>query len=181
MGIFKKISETVNAPEVVERKPNEITNLDLYNFKSELKKDVDEIKVKLTVLQDEVKSLKSLMMSVAEQVIKPSGKEEVEEEEELPRVPEGEALLSSLDMTNTSVIANLIEWLKFLMEKVGRDHLRETLDYYVTLGWISEDVKQVLLRYSKGIESKKVGKLKKLSARDHLKSMEYINKLRSLR
>ena len=48
-------------------------------------------------------------------------------------------------------IVVLMKWLQYLIDKSGRMHLPEVLDYYVDIGWISEEAKIVLMDYSNGI------------------------------
>lgn len=81
-------------------------------------------------------------------------------------------------------IVVLMKWLQHLIDKSGRIHLHEILDYYVDIGWISEEAKIVLMDYSNGIteESKKEGTAKKnvseLPSKDHIQSLLFINKLK---
>ena len=46
--------------------------------------------------------------------------------------------LSSIKRDPMKVII-LLNWIEFLMERVGRNNLLDALDYYVDIGWISED------------------------------------------
>jgi len=76
-----------------------------------------------------------------------------------------------------------MNWLQFLIDKCGRDNLREILDYYVAINWITEDVKFHLLEYSSGIsEQKKEGKerknIRELPSQDHIQSFLFIQKLK---
>ncbi|MDD5473800.1 MAG: FlaD/FlaE family flagellar protein [Candidatus Methanoperedens sp.] len=59
--------------------------------------------------------------------------------------------LSFLDNTPETFII-LVNWIKFLMEKVGRNNLEDMLDYYVEIGWISEKVSSVMAKYAEGID-----------------------------
>ena len=78
----------------------------------------------------------------------------------------------------------LMKWLQFLVDKVGKDNLSNVLDYYVDIGWISEDVKINLIDYSHGIteEGKKeetTGKnISNLQSLDHIQSLLFIEKLK---
>ena len=78
----------------------------------------------------------------------------------------------------------LMKWLQYLMNKCGRDNLSNILDYYVDIGWISEDAKISLIDYSQGItEEKRDGGTSRkdvsdLPSKDHIQSFIFIQKLR---
>lgn len=46
----------------------------------------------------------------------------------------------------------LLEWVGHLMEKVGRDGLLDLLEYYESLGWLEEPLKNRALRVATGID-----------------------------
>ena len=89
---------------------------------------------------------------------------------EVPNDPEG--------------IVVLMKWLQFLIDKCNRSYLSEVLDYYVDIGWISEDAKISLIDYSSGITEERMNEetTKKgtynLIARDHIQSLLFIQKLK---
>jgi flagellar protein FlaD len=66
--------------------------------------------------------------------------------------------LQSIDnKAETSII--LLNWIEFLLEKVGRNNLSEILEYYIDIAWISEEVCEKMIVFpiaSKGLLSKKV-------------------------
>ena len=77
----------------------------------------------------------------------------------------------------------LMKWLQYLIDKCGHSHLPEILDYYVDIGWISDDAKINLLDYSIGITEEKKGettrrKVSELPSKDHIQSMMFIQKLK---
>ena len=79
----------------------------------------------------------------------------------------------------------LMKWLQYLIDKCGRDNLSNILDYYVDIGWISQDAKISLVEYSQGItdENKKGENLTSktitdLPSKDHIQSLIYIQKLK---
>jgi len=78
----------------------------------------------------------------------------------------------------------LMKWLQYLVDKCGHAYLPEILDYYVDIGWISEDAKISLLDYSNGItEEIKSGETSRrevsnLPSRDHIQSLIFIQKLK---
>jgi len=100
----------------------------------------------------------------------------------------------------------VMRWIEFLFERVTRDKISLVLDYYVDVGWISEDVKSEIMSYARGeiqdvtkyLPSEEGGEdlfrelpaptaapYKKvedwrLSADDHLKSLMFIQKIAGL-
>jgi flagellar protein FlaD len=91
--------------------------------------------------------------------------------------------LSEIPGDPESVIV-LMKWLQYLIDKCGRTHLSKILDYYVDIGWITDDAKISLTDYSHGItEEVKENKdtpeeISDLPARDHIQSLLFIQKLK---
>lgn len=100
----------------------------------------------------------------------------------------------------------VMRWIEFLFERVTRDKISLVLDYYVDVGWISEDVKSEIMSYARG-EMQDVTKYMgheevreevfrdlppptaapykkvedwRLSADDHLKSLLFVQKIAGL-
>jgi len=85
--------------------------------------------------------------------------------------------LSYLDnRPETSII--LLNWIEFLMEKVGRNNLFDVLEYYMEIGWISEDVSSKMMAYASGIDYFVERPSWKLLPEDHTKSLLFIEQLR---
>lgn len=85
--------------------------------------------------------------------------------------------LSYLDnRPETSII--LLNWIEFLMEKVGRNNLFDVLEYYMEIGWISEDVSSRMMAYASGIDYFVERPSWKLLPEDHTKSLLFIEQLR---
>lgn len=100
----------------------------------------------------------------------------------------------------------VMRWIEFLFERTTRDKMSLVLDYYVDVGWISEDVKSEIMSYARGemqdvtkymapeetreemlreIQAPQAAPYKKvedwrLSADDHLKSLLFIQKIAGL-
>lgn len=76
----------------------------------------------------------------------------------------------------------LMKWLQYLIDKCGHNNLSTILDYYVDIGWISQDAKISLIDYSHGItEGNKKGetfKISNLPSKDHIQSFIFIQKLK---
>ena len=96
--------------------------------------------------------------------------------------------LQSIPANPESIIV-LMNWLQYLVNRCGHDHLSQVLDYYVEVDWITDDVKISLLEYSTGItegkDAKSDSSLKKkeqktadLHSKDHIQSYLYIQRLK---
>ena len=83
----------------------------------------------------------------------------------------------------TKGIMFMLKWIEYLIERVGYEGLEDALNYYVDIGWISEDVMFDVMRYAKGIrlyhqnaDWRPVGYL---NVQDHLMSLLFIEALRT--
>ncbi len=122
-------------------------------------------------------------------VVKETPKEEPKKEEEkvVKVVREEpaevtEVVLPYIDQTNPKVIETLIDWTKFLVEKVGHAGMEELLQYYVDIRWISPEVAEIIKRYADGIRVDIEPDLTtiQLDPEDHSKSLEYILTIKDL-
>jgi flagellar protein FlaE len=76
---------------------------------------------------------------------------------------------------------NLIfEWLEFLLLHAGYQGATDALDYYESVGWITDDVESDLNDYLLGIESATANENNDLDIDDHLLSLVYVAKLASM-
>lgn len=76
---------------------------------------------------------------------------------------------------------NLIfEWLEFLLLHAGYQGATEALDYYESVGWITEDVESDLGDYLLGIDDAGANEGNSLDVDDHLLSLVYVAKLDSM-
>ncbi len=77
----------------------------------------------------------------------------------------------------------LLKWIEYLVERVGYEELENVLDYYVDIGWISENVLFSILRYAKGIklyhEKSDWRPVGYLNVQDHIMSLMFIEALRT--
>lgn len=76
----------------------------------------------------------------------------------------------------TSII--VLNWIEFLLEKVGRNNLAEVLEYYIDIGWISEEVCSKMIAYANGIDYYVERPTWKLLPDDHTKSLMFIEQLK---
>ena len=78
----------------------------------------------------------------------------------------------------------LMKWLQYLLDKCGRDNLSNILDYYVDIGWISQNAKISLIDYSQGITGESNNEevtrqnITNLPSKDHIQSFIFIQKLK---
>jgi flagellar protein FlaD len=78
----------------------------------------------------------------------------------------------------------LMKWLQYLIDKCGHPNLSNILNYYVDIGWLSQDIKISLIDYSQGItEDEKEGEIIRrdvtdLPSKDHIQSLIFIQKLK---
>ncbi len=84
---------------------------------------------------------------------------------------------------NTSSMMFLLRWIEHLIERVGYSGLEDVLDYYVDIGWISEDVMFDVLRYAKGVklyhENADWRPAGYMNVHDHLMSLLFIEALKT--
>ncbi|MCX9012232.1 MAG: hypothetical protein OIN66_14070 [Candidatus Methanoperedens sp.] len=84
--------------------------------------------------------------------------------------------LTHLDnRAETSII--VLNWIEFLLERVGRNNLAEILEYYIEVGWISEEVYSKMMTYANGIDYYVERPTWKLLPEDHAKSLVFIEQL----
>ncbi len=74
----------------------------------------------------------------------------------------------------------VFEWLEFLLLHAGYQGAAEALDYYESVGWITEDVESALNDYLLGIDER-AAEGTDLDIDDHLLSLVYVAKLASMR
>lgn len=77
---------------------------------------------------------------------------------------------------------NLIfEWLEFLLLHAGYQGATEALDYYESIGWLTEDAEATLNEYLLGIDDQGANDGNTLDVDDHMLSLVYIAKLSAMR
>ncbi|RLF38102.1 MAG: flagellar protein E, partial [Thermoplasmata archaeon] len=84
--------------------------------------------------------------------------------------------LSDIPNDPKSVVIAM-KWLQFLINKVGVKRVPEVLNYYVDIGWLDEKAKSKLLVYCEGLGEEGEVKEGNLTAKDHLQSFLFIQKL----
>jgi flagellar protein FlaE len=74
----------------------------------------------------------------------------------------------------------VFEWLEFLLLHAGYKGAADALDYYESVGWITETVESDLGDYLLGIDDKAANDGNDLDIDDHLLSLVYVAKLASM-
>jgi len=107
----------------------------------------------------------------------PSIDGEVEDVQEPKTSPASNGVkLATIESTPSNVVL-LLTWIEFLLERVGRNNLVDALDYYVEIGWISEEVASTMLSYARGLDYYVEKPTWRLLPDDHTKSLLFIERL----
>ena len=131
-----------------------------YRNEDPLIKRVEALEREIGLLKHRVRKLEEALANLG-----------VEEEKE----PE-KALLTEVDVSNPRVVEILLDWASFMLSRVGDEELKDLLDYYVSIGWISREVADLLLKYARGLRVESVKGY--VDPEDHIKSLDYINRLK---
>ncbi|MEM1688031.1 MAG: FlaD/FlaE family flagellar protein [Nanopusillaceae archaeon] len=78
-----------------------------------------------------------------------------------------------------AIITIILGWLNYLVKKAGIEETEKTLDYYESVGWISENAKIKLLEYLKGFENVE-SKKEKITVEDHIITLYIITKIKNV-
>jgi flagellar protein FlaD len=132
------------------------------------------------LLDQKLQELEAVKMAVAAlpaaAEAAPLSKKAIRKEEEPECYDENAKLQSIGNKAETSII--LLNWIEFLLEKVGRNNLSEILEYYIDIGWISEEVCDKMIAYANGIDYYVERPTWKLLPDDHTKSLMFIEQLK---
>ncbi len=158
---------------------------------------VRELNNKLDLLSSELKELKSKKKEskkkMEENYISVGKSKLPENLEELKNLPPESFLFATQTGDDKGVrLKNIPEdvlsimismkWVEFLIETVGITNLADVLEFYSGLGWISDSVLTKLIKYAKGTrpfhEDMDWKPEDKLTARDHMLSLMFIERLR---
>jgi len=74
----------------------------------------------------------------------------------------------------------IFEWLEFLLLHAGYQGATEALDYYESIGWVTEEAEAALNDYLLGIDGQAANEGNSLDVDDHMLSLVYIAKLASM-
>ncbi len=98
-----------------------------------------------------------------------------------PAEQEEEVVLPEVDLTNPKVIQTILDWMQFIVERVGHAGVDDVLQYYVDIHWISQEVAEILKRYADGIRVEiepEIEEPVQLDPEDHMKSLDYIMQIK---
>jgi len=84
-------------------------------------------------------------------------------------------LLPSVDVGNVRVIETLLDWVQFMLSKVGHEGFDDLVNYYVEIGWISDEVADILRKYARGMNVE--GTQAYMLPEDHTKSLDFITRI----
>ena len=73
--------------------------------------------------------------------------------------------------------AEIFEWLEGLIATCGRESTLEALDYYESVGWLSEDSRESLEEFVEGLTSAEPPEPRSLDVDDHRDSLRYVARL----
>jgi archaellum component FlaD/FlaE len=186
--LLNKLAESLKMTRVTEAQCDEIIARTIAQFeRSGNASDIMEISKKLENLDNSILSLVQFLERAygAGNNIPSSTprKEEIESRDAkvMPVKERQEARLAYIDNKIENIIV-LLKWIEFLMERVGRENLARTLEFYVDIEWINDDVMNKILTYARGVnvsqEETEHGYVSELSVKDHIQSLLFIEKLR---
>lgn len=145
----------------------------LEHIRNEIEEKLTEFNKKLDKLESETQAEKMVIDSTQETL---DSKPIVITETQTPVKSGNSPLLQHLD-NNPETFIILLNWVEFLMEKVGRNNLMDVLDYYSEIGWISDNVSNKILAYAGGIDYYDEKPTWKLMPQDHTKSLMFIERI----
>ncbi|WP_367344502.1 FlaD/FlaE family flagellar protein [Methanomethylovorans sp.] len=150
-------------------------NVQVDNNIIELSETISKISLRVEDIErNGAQTLKNQVSASISQDILP-GESNTNDQEKL----QGKNPLVRLDVLRkdpTSVVV-LLNWIEFLMERVGRNNLMDALDYYVDIGWISDNVRSDIMAYARGIDYYVEKPTWRLLPEDHTKSLLFIERL----
>lgn len=159
--------------------PEKTTTIDTMVQTTDMKKlidAVDQLTIRINVLeQQKIEGVKG----VSGTLIKTNDMKTFDH----PTILEGTMQpLTHLPHDPESIVV-IMKWLQYLVDRIGKNNLPDSLGYYVDVGWISEDVRFDLLNYSKGITEAPTQAgthPPQLPANDHLQSLLFIQKIKGV-
>lgn len=92
--------------------------------------------------------------------------------------------LTEIPMDAQSIVI-LMKWLQYLVNQIGKNKASEALEFYVDIGWISEDIKFDLLKYINGLTDRDMYSdqncdERKITSKEHINSLLFIQKLKGM-
>jgi len=175
--------------------PAATINRDMDTVEENIKEEVENIRKSIEMLYEKINNLSERVSKIENMLVQQvasyapannqkntdgtlSGAEPITTCEKTEKVEnEGSCVLSEINVTNPKVIQIVLDWMQFLVERVGHAGAKEILQYYMDIKWISAEVAEILQRYADGIRvdiEPETGQPAQLDPEDHMKSLEYI-------
>ena len=174
IGKYAKTEKPRGAEESEKTVQPSITNKD--EDMQKLIETVEKLKERLTYIEQDTFNKQKIVttddIQIPDGLIDTAHELKIDPLTEIPRDPEN--------------VIVLMRWLQYLIDKCGRPNLDNILEYYVDIGWISQDAKINLIDYSHGItEKERKGETARkyitdLPSKDHIQSFIYIQKLKGI-
>ncbi len=86
--------------------------------------------------------------------------------------------------TDIISVSILLKWIEFLLSRTGEENMGEAVQLYLELGWIDEALGNKMLLIAKGLAAPQNEEIKnkssKLSAKDHIQSLIFIERLKAI-
>ncbi len=156
--VSSTLSTTTGMEEIIRRLQADKASVDeLSGFIESVHLQIQELEASISDAQEESKGVEN-MVSIDTQIHAP--------------------LVKLTQIKNEQPFVKLcMEWLEFLLELVGKNNMPEILDYYVGVGWISDDARLELMLMARGMDNYTEKDEWKLHPDDHLKSLWFIEQL----
>ncbi|MEM3399375.1 MAG: FlaD/FlaE family flagellar protein [Candidatus Micrarchaeia archaeon] len=171
--VIEELLRYLKTMKLSESKVDEIISRVASKYSGEdVSEQIDSLSSKLDTLSATV----SRMVAAIEKERSYLEREPTPPTEEVPEAEPKTPFLSSL--REDAVTRTLfLKWVEFLLSRVGHERLDEALNFYVDIGWITEEIAMKALAYSKGISTKKGRKSSKLTPEDHLRTLIFLERL----
>ncbi len=201
--VIRDLRENLSGKQLTKGKLEKIINRVVSSYFSSrgssqnFSKYVADMNKKLDDLAKEIRDLKQSTEKTHETEEIPLAEKELDRDTETPEFesqPPERVLFAMqgqvgarLERLPEDVLSIMLamKWVEFLVEKVGITNLPDVLEFYVELGWISDEVFTKLIKYARGTkpfhEEVDWKPEEKLTARDHMLSLLFIERLRGRR
>jgi flagellar protein FlaD len=99
----------------------------------------------------------------------------------VPKPRAEEITLTDIDNTPASIVI-MLRWLDFLLKKAGHDGLMDVLMYYEDIGWITGNVRNRMVKYSRGVAREELLEQPdgEMEVEDHIISLFFVSKLKGI-
>jgi len=192
--IVKKIEENLSNARKIDEIFKKLENIESL-IRQRIKEERREAKVEpipeilqkqqeqQAVQQEQQVQQPIVQQPVVQQVVQRSQVQQVEDALLSTFAPSEKPRLEDVPLQDTRSIMILLKWIEFMLERVGHEGLRDLLNYYVDINWISERVMFIVLKFAKGIklyhENSDWRPAGYMNVKDHMTSLLFIEALRT--